>query len=62
MSPEVSEQAFEEAIEHALLRDGFDARPDDATAVESQRPSTTMSRCRAATASAGRRTTTAGSA
>ena len=33
MSPEVSEQAFEEAIECALLREGLDARPDDATAV-----------------------------
>ena len=38
MSPEVSEQAFEEAIECALLRDGFDAYPDDATAVRESPP------------------------
>ena len=38
MSPEVSEQAFEEAIEHALLRDGFAARPDDTPAVRGSPP------------------------
>ena len=38
MSPEVSEQAFEEAIECALLRDGFAARPDEATAVSESAP------------------------
>ena len=34
MSPDVSERAFEEAIERALLRNGLDAYPGDATAVQ----------------------------
>ena len=34
MSPEISERAFEEAIECALLRHGPDACPDDATAMQ----------------------------
>ena len=34
MSPEISEQAFEEAIECALLRHGPDACPGDATAMQ----------------------------
>ncbi len=38
MSPEVSERAFEEAIECALLRDGPDACPGDATAVRESPP------------------------
>ena len=38
MSPEVSEQAFEEAIECALLRDGFAVRPDEAPAVSESPP------------------------
>ena len=38
MSPEVSERAFEEAIECALLRHGPDACPGDATAVRESGP------------------------
>ena len=38
MSPEVSERAFEEAIECALLRDGPDACPGDATTVRESPP------------------------
>lgn len=34
MRPEVSERAFEEAIEYSLLRDGPDACPVDATTVQ----------------------------
>ena len=34
MSPEISERAFEEAIECALLRHGPDACPGDTTAVQ----------------------------
>ena len=37
MSPEVSERAFEEAIECALLRYGSDACPGDATTVQESR-------------------------
>ena len=38
MSPEISERAFEEAIECALLRNGPDACPGDATAVRESGP------------------------
>ena len=38
MSPEISERAFEEAIECALLRHGPDACPGDATAVRESGP------------------------
>ena len=38
MSPEVSERAFEEAIECALLRHGPDPCPGDATAVGESPP------------------------
>ena len=38
MSPQISERAFEEAIECALLRHGPDACPGDATAVRESGP------------------------
>ena len=38
MSPEISERAFEEAIECALLRHGPDACPGDATVVRESGP------------------------
>ena len=38
MTPDISERAFEEAIECALLRHGPDACPDDATAVRESAP------------------------
>ena len=38
MSPEISERAFEETIECALLRHGPDACPGDATAVRESGP------------------------
>lgn len=38
MSPEVSERAFEEAIECGLLQQGRDACPGDATAVRETSP------------------------
>ena len=36
MSPDITERAFEEAIECALLQNGPDACPGDATAVREQ--------------------------
>jgi hypothetical protein len=38
MSPEISERAFEEAIERALLAYGPDARAGDTTAVRETAP------------------------
>ena len=38
MSPDVSERAFEKAIECALLRNGPDAGPGDGTAVQESPP------------------------
>ena len=38
MTPDISERAFEEAIEWALLRYGPDAYPDDATTVRESAP------------------------
>ena len=62
MTPEVSERAFEDGIECALLRDGPDACPGDATAVREAPPFGDVPVLGAATAGAGRRTMTGGSA
>ena len=63
MSPEISERAFEEAIECALLRHGPDACPGDATGVRESGPVYGEDPLRlAATSGGGRKTTTVGSA
>ena len=62
MSPEISERAFEQAIECALLRHGPDACPGDATAVRESGPAYGEDPRLAVTSGAGRRITTAGSA
>lgn len=60
MSPEISERAFEEAIECALLQHGPDACPGDARAVrESRRPVAAIRRQAAICNGAGRTTTVA---
>ena len=62
MTVQISERAFEDAIECALLRHGPDDCPDEPTGVQEPRRNTETTRYPAASTSAVRRTTTAASA